>query len=42
MSESMARTSGHQIFVDGFIPKPISIKDLMSKINALIAEDGVN
>ncbi|HRG58442.1 MAG TPA: response regulator [Bacteroidia bacterium] len=42
MSEGMARTSGHQIFVDGFIPKPISIKDLMLKINALIAGEDVN
>lgn len=42
MSEAMARTSGHQIFVDGFIPKPISIRDLMVKIKSLIAEDELN
>jgi two-component system alkaline phosphatase synthesis response regulator PhoP len=38
MSENMARTSGHQIFVDGFIPKPIAIKDLMLKINQIAIE----
>jgi two-component system alkaline phosphatase synthesis response regulator PhoP len=38
MSENMARTSGYQIFVDGFIPKPISIKNLLIKINDILSE----
>jgi two-component system alkaline phosphatase synthesis response regulator PhoP len=39
MSENMARTSGYQIFVDGFLPKPISIKELLGRINQILAED---
>lgn len=35
MSENMARTSGYQIFVDGFLPKPIAIKELMLKVNQI-------
>jgi DNA-binding response OmpR family regulator len=38
MSENMARTSGYQIFVDGFLPKPIAIKELMLKINQIFKE----
>jgi two-component system alkaline phosphatase synthesis response regulator PhoP len=38
MSENMARTSGYQIFVDGFLAKPIALKDLMIKINQIFAE----
>jgi two-component system alkaline phosphatase synthesis response regulator PhoP len=38
MSENMARTSGYQIFVDGFLPKPITIKELMLKINQIFKE----
>ena len=35
MSENMARTSGYQIFVDGFLAKPIAMKELMLKINEI-------
>jgi two-component system alkaline phosphatase synthesis response regulator PhoP len=38
MSENLARTSGYQIFVDGFLPKPISMKDLMIKINQIFTD----
>lgn len=38
MSENMARTSGYQIFVDGFISKPIAMKDLLHKINAILKD----
>jgi two-component system alkaline phosphatase synthesis response regulator PhoP len=38
MSENMARTSGYQIFVDGFLPKPIAMKELMIKINQIFSE----
>jgi two-component system alkaline phosphatase synthesis response regulator PhoP len=37
MSENMARTSGYQIFVDGFLPKPIAMKELMIKINYIFS-----
>jgi len=37
MSENMARTSGYQIFVDGFLPKPIAMKELMIKINQIFS-----
>jgi two-component system alkaline phosphatase synthesis response regulator PhoP len=37
MSENMARTSGYQIFVDGFLPKPIAMKELMLKINYIFS-----
>lgn len=33
MSESLARTAGHHIFVDDFIAKPVSIKELLVKID---------
>jgi DNA-binding response OmpR family regulator len=39
MSENMARTSGYQIFVDGFLPKPISIKELLSRVNQILSDD---
>jgi len=35
ISENMARTSGYQIFVDGFLAKPIAMKELMLKINEI-------
>lgn len=35
MSENMARTSGYQIFVDGFLAKPIAMKELMLRINQI-------
>ncbi len=38
MSENMARTSGYQIFVDGFLPKPIAMKELMIKINQIFTD----
>jgi two-component system alkaline phosphatase synthesis response regulator PhoP len=38
MSENLARTSGYQIFVDGFLPKPIAMKDLMIKINQIFTD----
>ncbi len=38
MSENMARTSGYQIFADGFLPKPIAIRELMIKINQIFSE----
>ena len=38
MSENIARTSGYQIFVDGFLPKPIAMKDLMIKINQIFTD----
>jgi two-component system alkaline phosphatase synthesis response regulator PhoP len=38
MSENMARTSGYQIFVDGFLPKPIGMKELMMKINQIFSD----
>jgi two-component system alkaline phosphatase synthesis response regulator PhoP len=38
MSENMARTSGYQIFVDGFLSKPIAVKELMLKINQIFNE----
>jgi two-component system alkaline phosphatase synthesis response regulator PhoP len=38
MSENLARTSGYQIFVDGFLPKPIAMKDLMIKINEIFTD----
>ena len=37
MSENMACTSGYQIFVDGFLPKPIAMKELMLKINYIFS-----
>ena len=37
MSENMARTSGYQIFVDGFIAKPIAMKELIVKINQILS-----
>lgn len=39
MSENMARTSGYQIFVDVFLPKPISIKELLSRVNQILSDD---
>jgi DNA-binding response OmpR family regulator len=39
MSENMARTSGYKIFVDGFLPKPISIKELLSRVNQILSDD---
>ena len=38
MSENLARTSGYQIFVDGFLPQPIAMKDLMIKINQIFTD----
>lgn len=38
MSENMARTSGYQIFVDGFIPKPIAPGQLLIKIGQIFSE----
>jgi DNA-binding response OmpR family regulator len=38
MSENMARTSGYQIFVDGFLAKPIAMKDLMTKIDQILSD----
>ena len=38
MSENLASTSGYQIFVDGFLPKPIAMKDLMIKINQIFTD----
>jgi two-component system alkaline phosphatase synthesis response regulator PhoP len=38
MSENLARTSGYQIFVDGFLPKPIAMKDLIIKINQIFTD----
>ena len=37
MSENMARTSGYQIFVDGFFTKPIAMKELIIKINHIFS-----
>jgi two-component system alkaline phosphatase synthesis response regulator PhoP len=37
MSENMARTSGYQIFVDGFFAKPIAMKELIIKINQIFS-----
>jgi two-component system alkaline phosphatase synthesis response regulator PhoP len=38
MSENMARTSGYQIFVDGFLAKPITMKELLKKINQIFLD----
>ena len=38
MSENMVRTSGYQIFADGFLPKPIAIKELIIKVNQIFTD----
>ena len=38
MSEGLARTAGHNIFIDDFISKPIAMKDLLNRINKVLEQ----